>query len=154
MKDNFNVKNNHKLNLLKELYGEDVINTLLVNLFQYGIEAIKSQSNIDNVERREVKKKVVDDIWRYNDAEVDFVNAVAMVNGNVTKLGPVPIRILKVLLEHEGQALTRNQILESVWGSEIIIGDRTIDVHISALKKVLNLGEFIKSIRSVGYRIN
>lgn len=144
----------YSFNLLKQIYGEADTSTLLIDLLEYGIEVIKSEHEIKTFERVVFEKKRLESIWRYNDAEVDFINLVAKVNGNVTKLGPVPIRILKVLLENEGQALSREQILESVWGSKMVLGDRTIDVHISMLKKTLNLGGYINSVRNVGYKIN
>ena len=107
-----------------------------------------------NNKKSVVKKKRIDDIWIYNNVEIDFLNFTAKVNGEYVKLGIVPIKILKLLLEHEGQVLSRSQILDNIWGTSIPLCDRTIDVHISNLKKTLMLGSCIQSIRSIGYKIN
>lgn len=105
-------------------------------------------------DKESVVKKKVDNIWIYNNVEVDFLNFTAKVNGEYVKLGMTPIKILKLLLEYEGQVLSRSQILDNIWGNDISLCDRTIDVHISNLKKTLMLNGYIKSIRSIGYKIN
>lgn len=107
-----------------------------------------------NNKKSVVKKKKIDNIWIYNNIEVDFINFTAKVNGEYVKLGIMPIKILKLLLEHEGQVLSRSQILDNIWGTSISLCDRTIDVHISNLKKTLMLNGCIKSVRSIGYKIN
>ena len=107
-----------------------------------------------NNKKAVVKKKKIDNIWIYNNVEVDFLNFTAKVNGEYVKLGMIPIKILKLLLEHEGQVLSRSQILDNIWGTDISLCDRTIDVHISNLNRTLMLSGYIKSIRSIGYKIN
>lgn len=101
-----------------------------------------------------INMKKVDNIWTYNNIEVDFLNFTAKINGEYVKLGMTPIKILKLLLEYEGQVLTRSQILDNIWGTGISLCDRTIDVHISNLNRTLMLNGYIKSIRSIGYKIN
>ena len=101
-----------------------------------------------------INMKKVDNIWTYNNIEVDFLNFTAKINGEYVKLGMTPIKILKLLLEYEGQVLSRSQILDNIWGTGISLCDRTIDVHISNLNRTLMLNGYIKSIRSIGYKIN
>ena len=101
-----------------------------------------------------INMKKVDNIWTYNNIEVDFINFTAKVNGEYVKLGMMPIKILKLLLEYEGQVLSRSQILDNIWGNDMSLCDRTIDVHISNLKRTLMLGTCIQSIRYIGYKIN
>lgn len=119
-----------------------------------GDKCYKKCSNCILNDKESVVKKKVDNIWIYNNVEVDFINFTAKVNGEYVKLGMVPIKILKLLLEYEGQVLSRSQILDNIWGTGISLCDRTIDVHISNLKKTLMLSGYIKSIRSIGYKIN
>lgn len=120
-----------------------------------GDKCYKKCSNcILNDKKPVINMKKVDNIWTYNNIEVDFINFTAKVNGEYVKLGMMPIKILKLLLEYEGQVLSRSQILDNIWGTGISLCDRTIDVHISNLKKTLMLNGYIKSVRSIGYKIN
>ena len=114
----------------------------------------KCSNCILNNKKSVINMKKVDNIWTYNNIEVDFINFTAKVNGEYVKLGMIPIKILKLLLEYEGQVLTRSQILDNIWGTDISLCDRTIDVHISNLNRTLMLNGYIKSIRSIGYKIN
>lgn len=50
--------------------------------------------------------------------------------------------------------MSRSQILDNIWGTDISLCDRTIDVHISNLNRTLMLNGYIKSVRSIGYKIN
>lgn len=160
---------------LSEISDRQAMEEFLISVFQFGIEAIKKYSE-NNKEALNSKHKVatedkeekdllleeesniVDDksvnVWVYNNTVVDFSNFIATVDGEITNLGVVPIRILKFLLEHKGQTLTREQILNHVWGGNKELYDRTVDSHISTLKKTLNLKTYIRSIRGIGYRID
>ena len=72
-------------------------------------------------------------------------------------LGPTEYRLLEVLMENPDRVLTRNQILDRVWGSATEIDDRTIDVHIGRLRKALVRGrerDPIRTIRGAGYAMS
>ena len=74
-----------------------------------------------------------------------------------TKLGPREYRILEFLMQNPGRVYTRQQILDAVWGTNIYITDRTIDVHIRRLRKALSVTEeckVIRTIRSSGYSLD
>lgn len=153
---------------LFEIYEKRCIEEFLTTTFQLGLNAMRNGNFINeddkyyrecsrcilNHKKSVIKKRKIDDIWIYNNVEVDFINFTAKVNGEYVKLGMTPIKILKLLLEHEGQVLSRSQILDNIWGTSISLCDRTIDVHISNLKKTLMLNSSIKSIRSIGYKFN
>ena len=71
-------------------------------------------------------------------------------------LGPTEYRLLEVLMENPDRVLTRNQILDRVWGSATEIDDRTIDVHIGRLRKALMRGtenDPIRTVRGTGYSL-
>ena len=59
--------------------------------------------------------------------------------------------LLSLLISKPGKVFTREVILESVWGGEVIVGDRTIDVHIRKLREKLG-DNYIKTIKGVGYK--
>lgn len=101
-----------------------------------------------------IKKSYSDaDIFEYKDTEVNFTGYTAKVKGISVDVNAKELEILKCLLENEGRALTRSQILDSVWKeSEDIPFDRVIDVYIKELRKKLNL-DCIQTIRNVGYKL-
>lgn len=91
--------------------------------------------------------------FSYKNVEVDFSGYTAKVDGKSVDMNAKEVEILKYLFENEGQALTREQILDHVWKeTEEIPFDRVIDVYIKELRKKLKLG-CIFTIRNVGYKL-
>lgn len=101
-----------------------------------------------------IKKSYSDaDIFEYKDTEVNFTGYTAKLDGKSVDVNAKELEILKCLLENEGRALTRSQILDNVWKeSDDIPFDRVIDVYIKELRKKLNL-DCIQTIRNVGYKL-
>ena len=77
--------------------------------------------------------------------------------GRPVRLTRTEFHLLCYLLQNPGRALTRNQILDNVWGGDVVVDDRTVDNFISSLKKKLrwtpDSGFRIKTVRGVGYRM-
>lgn len=93
------------------------------------------------------------DSFKYGNAEVDFIGYTAKLNGEPVDIKAKELEILKFLLNNEGQALTRMQIIDNVWKeSEEIPFDRVIDVYVKELRKKLEL-DCIVTIRNVGYKL-
>ena len=91
--------------------------------------------------------------FSYKNVEVDFSGYTAKVDGKSVDMNAKEVEILKYLFENEGQALTREQILDHVWKeTEEIPFDRVIDVYIKELRKKLKL-DCIFTIRNVGYKL-
>ena len=91
--------------------------------------------------------------FSYKNVEVDFSGYTAKVEGKSVDMNAKEVEILKYLFENEGQALTREQILDHVWKeTEEIPFDRVIDVYIKELRKKLKL-DCIFTIRNVGYKL-
>ena len=91
--------------------------------------------------------------FSYKNVEVDFSGYSAKVDGKSVDMNAKEVEILKYLFENEGQALTREQILDYVWKeTEEIPFDRVIDVYIKELRKKLKL-DCIFTIRNVGYKL-
>jgi len=73
------------------------------------------------------------------------------------KLGPTEFRLLRTFLENSGRVFSREQLLDKVWGRDIYVELRTVDVHIRRLRKALNEGEdsdLIRTVRSAGYSLD
>ncbi|MBT4710936.1 MAG: phosphate regulon transcriptional regulator PhoB [Alphaproteobacteria bacterium] len=77
-------------------------------------------------------------------------------DGREVALGPTEFRLLHTLMERPGTVFSRNELLERVWGRDIHVEPRTVDVHIRRLRKSLNAGEkpdAIRTVRSAGYAL-
>jgi two-component system phosphate regulon response regulator PhoB len=72
-------------------------------------------------------------------------------------LGPTEFRLLRFLMEHPGRVYTREQLLDAVWGRDIYVEARTVDVHIRRLRKAINAPgqhDLIRTVRSAGYALD
>ena len=72
-------------------------------------------------------------------------------------LGPTEFRLLRHLMQHPGRVFSREQLLDSVWGRDIYVEPRTVDVHIRRLRKALNNEQetdLIRTVRSAGYALD
>jgi len=75
-------------------------------------------------------------------------------DGSTVDLGPTEFRLLEFLMERPGRVFTREQLLDGVWGSDVYIDERTVDVHVGRLRKALNRGQRsdpIRTVRGAGY---
>ena len=103
---------------------------------------------------RRSKPGSTDDVLRSGEIELDLSAVRVTRTGRQIALGPTEFRLLRVLMERQGRAQTRNQLLDSVWGHDSDIELRTVDVHIRRLRKAItgpNEKDPIRTIRSVGY---
>ena len=78
-------------------------------------------------------------------------------NGRPLHLGPTEYRLLEFFLQHPGRVFSREQMLDAVWGRDIHVEPRTVDVHIRRLRKAINgPGEMdvIRTVRSAGYALD
>jgi len=72
-------------------------------------------------------------------------------------LGPTEFRLLDYFMQHPGRVFSREQLLDAVWGSDVYVETRTVDVHIGRLRKALNKvggNDPIRTVRSAGYALN
>lgn len=91
-------------------------------------------------------------VWEYGKSIVDFAGFQATYDGVDAAIKPKEIKLLEVLLKHPGQVLTREQILDKVWGDEDGPLERVIDTYIKNLRKKLHM-ECIVTVKGVGYKI-
>jgi two-component system phosphate regulon response regulator PhoB len=72
-------------------------------------------------------------------------------------LGPTEFRLLRYLMQHPGRVFSREQLLDAVWGRDVYVEPRTVDVHIRRLRKALNTEDeqdLIRTVRSAGYALD
>src|SRR5579871_3493011 len=96
-------------------------------------------------------------VLTYGDIELDREKRRVARSGRPVDLGPTEYRLLEFFLEHPGRVFSREQLLDSVWGRDIYIDERTVDVHIGRLRKLLNPGreqDPIRTVRGAGYALD
>jgi len=94
---------------------------------------------------------------QYGDIELDREKKRVSRSGRPIELGPTEFRLLEFLLERPGRVFSRAQLLDGVWGSDVYIDDRTVDVHVGRLRKALNRGQSadpIRTVRGSGYALD
>jgi two-component system alkaline phosphatase synthesis response regulator PhoP len=84
---------------------------------------------------------------------IDPIKFIVTVNGKDVTLAKKEFELLYLLASKPGRVFLRNEILNQVWGQEVIVGDRTIDVHIRKIRQKLNL-DCITTVKGVGYKFN
>jgi two-component system alkaline phosphatase synthesis response regulator PhoP len=87
------------------------------------------------------------------DVELNIEKFVAKVNGIEIALARKEFKLLQLLISKPGKVFSREEILNKVWGNEVIIGDRSVDVHIRKLREKIGQNYF-KTIKGVGYKID
>lgn len=92
----------------------------------------------------------------FEDIRMDLVAKKVFRGENYVHLGPTEFRLLKLLMESPGKVFSREVLLKTVWGDNIYVESRTVDVHIRRLRKSLNeFGpDYIRTVRATGYSID
>ncbi|MBL4693622.1 MAG: phosphate regulon transcriptional regulator PhoB [Magnetovibrio sp.] len=106
---------------------------------------------------RRANPSLVAETLDYCDISMDFVQHKVSRAGQGIHLGPIEYKLLKTLLEKPGRVFSRDRLLDLVWGREVYVEDRTVDVHIRRLRKALNVGngkDMIRTVRGEGYAID
>jgi len=92
----------------------------------------------------------------YNDIVMDAETHRVTRGDKPVKLGPTEYRLLATFLERPGRVWTREQLLDRVWGREIYVDTRTVDVHIGRLRRALNVAggdDPVRTVRGTGYAL-
>ena len=99
-----------------------------------------------------------DGTLEFGDLTVNFEKREILVNGNKLELTLKEFELLEILIKNRGKILTRDTLLDRIWGYEYIGETRTVDVHIRYLRKKIEEDDknpkLIETIRGVGYRFN
>ena len=86
--------------------------------------------------------------------QIDLAKHRVSRDGHPVHLGPTEYQLLKTLMERDGRVLSREQLLDLVWGADINVEERTVDVHVRRLRKALDVGSAsdpIRTVRGAGY---
>ena len=93
---------------------------------------------------------------KYEDITMDLMQKKVFRGQNYVHLGPTEFRLLKILIENPAKVFSREYLLKTVWGANIYVESRTIDVHIRRLRKALNAfgPDYIRTVRATGYALD
>lgn len=91
-------------------------------------------------------------LWQHKGVTVDFTGYTAEGPGGPIDITPREVMLLQLLVEQKGRVLTRERILDALWGNDRPVFDRTVDSHIKNLRKKLNL-DCIVTVTGVGYKL-
>jgi two-component system, OmpR family, phosphate regulon response regulator PhoB len=106
---------------------------------------------------RRIRPGLAEDTVQAGDITMDRVAHKVLRSGQDIHLGPTEFRLLDYFMQHPGRVFSREQLLDAVWGSDVYVETRTVDVHIGRLRKALNkVGgtDPIRTVRSAGYALN
>lgn len=94
-----------------------------------------------------------EDIFKFEDLEVNYKARSIKISGKEIKVTPKEYELLAYFIQNEGMALSREQLLSSVWGYDFFGDDRTVDTHIKMLRNSLGkYRDLISTVRSIGYK--
>ena len=106
---------------------------------------------------RRIRPGLAEDRVRRGDILIDRVAHRVKRAGAEIHLGPTEFRLLDYLMQHPGRVFSREQLLDAVWGSDVYVEARTVDVHIGRLRKALGVSDTddpIRTVRSAGYSLD
>jgi two-component system, OmpR family, phosphate regulon response regulator PhoB len=106
---------------------------------------------------RRLRPGLAEDRVRIGDLVIDRVAHRVRRGGQEIHLGPTEFRLLDYLMQHPGRVFSREQLLDAVWGSDVYVEARTVDVHVGRLRKALNReasADPIRTVRSAGYSLD
>jgi len=110
------------------------------------IEAVLRRSNVTG-----------DKVLGVGVLELDAAGHRVYAAGDVLKLGPTEFRLLEFLMTHPDRVYSRAQLLDRVWGANVYVDERTVDVHVRRLRKALGgsgAAAYIQTVRGAGYRFS
>ncbi|MBX6322641.1 MAG: phosphate regulon transcriptional regulator PhoB [Rhodospirillaceae bacterium] len=106
---------------------------------------------------RRTKPSAGQEVLTYEDLTMDLASHRVRRNGHDVHLGPTEFRLLRHLMENQGRVFSREQLLDVVWGQDVYVELRTVDVHIRRLRKALNAEggvDLIRTVRAAGYALD
>jgi two-component system phosphate regulon response regulator PhoB len=106
---------------------------------------------------RRIRPALAGETAEFGDLVIDRTAHRVRRNGRDVHLGPTEYRLLDHLIQHPGRVFSREQLLDAVWGSDVYVEARTVDVHIGRLRKALIANgerDPIRTVRSAGYALD
>jgi two-component system phosphate regulon response regulator PhoB len=106
---------------------------------------------------RRARPQLSTETLSYKDLSMDLATHRVKRMEKDVHLGPTEFRLLRFLMENQGRVFSREQLLDHVWGRDIYVEPRTVDVHIRRLRKAINIEgalDLIRTVRAAGYSLD
>lgn len=106
---------------------------------------------------RRTSPQTASEVLAFRDVKMDTASYRVRRNGRDIHLGPTEFRLLRHLMQYPGRVFSREQLLDLVWGQDVYVEPRTVDVHVRRLRKALNgegEADIIRTVRSAGYSLD
>lgn len=106
---------------------------------------------------RRIRPALAENVICVGDIEMDRTAHRVRRHGQDVHIRPTEFKLLDHLIQHPGRVFTREQLLDAIWGSDVYLDARTVDVHVGRLRKALNIGRGrgpIRTVRSAGYALD
>jgi len=106
---------------------------------------------------RRARPSGADEMLTYSGLAMDLASHRVTRNGRALHLGPTEFRLLRFFMERPGRVFSREQLLDGVWGRDVYVDERTVDVHVGRLRKAINRGrekDPIRTVRGAGYALD
>lgn len=106
---------------------------------------------------RRVSPMGLEEAIEFHGLKLDPIAHRVSINNNSLELGPTEFRLLHFFMTHTERVYSREQLLDNVWGTNVYVEDRTVDVHIRRLRKAITghgHENFIQTVRGAGYRFS
>jgi DNA-binding response OmpR family regulator len=97
-------------------------------------------------------------VYRFGEVELDFARAELRRSGKSVEITPLEFKLLAALIRHRGRVISREKLLNEIWGRGVFVTDRVIDTHVTNLRKKIEPEpaepRFLVSVRGIGYRFD
>lgn len=106
---------------------------------------------------RRIEGNTQQGLLKIGDLLLDTVSHRITISDKTIAMGPTEYRLLEFFMTHQERVYSRSQLLDHVWGGNVYVEERTVDVHIRRLRKALTLEDhdrFIQTVRGAGYRFS
>ncbi|WP_394176389.1 phosphate regulon transcriptional regulator PhoB [Thalassotalea litorea] len=106
---------------------------------------------------RRVAPTALEELIEFKGLSLDPVSHRVAINNKPIELGPTEFKMLHFFMTHPERVYSREQLLDNVWGTNVYVEDRTVDVHIRRLRKSITGDgheEFVQTVRGAGYRFS
>lgn len=138
---------------------EDKLRGFDIGVDDYMTKPFSTQELIARIKAilRRLNKPEAESVLVAETLKLDTVGHRVTVDGKSLMLGPTEYRLLQFFMSHPERVFSRGQLLDQVWGNDVYIEERTVDVHIRRLRKILEpfgCAEFVQTVRGSGYRFS
>jgi two-component system, OmpR family, phosphate regulon response regulator PhoB len=106
---------------------------------------------------RRAQPNAAEETLQFGEVTMDLAAHRVSRAGKPVHLGPTEFRLLRHLMQHPGRVFSRERLLDAVWGHDVYVEARTVDVHIRRLRKALNAdgaADIVRTVRSAGYALD